>query len=187
MEKNGYWTLFWAMAIEGTGLPIPMEFLFIPAGFAVTQGKLSLGLVIAVSTSGGVFGNIVGYLAGRYFGPMLIRRFGQILKISQESLEKVSHWFEVHGGRTIFLSRFFGFIRAPSILSAGIAGMDLVKYVAYSALGGVIWNGFWAVAAWLFGAQLPILLGKFYPYFGLIVTLLIGGAFWFRSRNQKSA
>lgn len=186
MEHNGYWTLFAAMAIEGTGLPIPMEFLFLPAGFAVTQGRMNLGLVVLVSTLGGVFGNLIGYLAGRYCGPSVIRRLSSLIHLREDSLAKASCWFQSHGGRTIFLSRFLGFIRAPSILSAGMVGMDLVKYLFYSALGGVVWNGFWAVAAWLFGSQLPAVLGRYYPYFGALIAALAAGTVWFHYTFRKT-
>ena len=178
MQWHGYWTLFFAMAVEGTGLPIPMEFLFIPAAFAVSAGKLNLGTVIGVSTLGGVLGNLVGYFLGRYGGNAFIRRFGHCLRIGEQDLAGIRRWFIEHGGRTVLASRFVGFIRAPSILTAGLLRMHLPHYILFSAVGALLWNSFWAAAAWLLGAQLPAYIARAHHYLAwpLAVLLVAGGA-----------
>ena len=171
MHVHGYWTLFIAMAVEGVGLPIPMEFLFIPAGFAVSAGKLNLGLVIGVSSLGGVAGNVVGYFFGRYGGNAFLSRFGRYLRIHERDLARVRTWFAEHGGRTVLASRFVGFIRAPSIITAGLLRMHLPRYILFSALGALIWNAFWATAAWLLGAQLPAYIARAHHYLAWPITL----------------
>lgn len=189
MADHGYWTLFIAMAVEGTGLPIPFEFLFIPAGFAVSRGEMAMWAVIGTSTAGSVFGNLVGYWLGRWGGAAFISRWGRYFHIDPDKLAKVNEWFYLHGGRTVFASRFVGFIRAPSILSAGIFRMDVAQYAFYSALGALVWNGFWAVAAWLFGSKLPDMLGRVYRFAGpaLVVLAIVAVAWWVLRRRRGRA
>lgn len=186
MAVHGYWTLFLAMAIEGTGLPIPFEFLFIPAGFAVSRGEMAMWAVIGASTAGSLFGNLLGYWLGRWGGVAFISRWGRYFHIDPDRLARVNEWFYRHGGRTVFASRFVGFIRAPSIISAGIFRMDVVQYAWYSALGALVWNGFWASTAWLFGSKLPDMLGRVYRFVGpaLLVTAIVGVASFILLRRR---
>lgn len=187
MRDHGYWTLFWAMAVEGTGLPLPMEFLFIPAGFAVTRGEMSLWAIIAASTAGGLVGNLIGYWLGRWGGAAFVHRWGRYFRIEPGAIDRVSNWFYRHGGRTVLASRFLGFIRAPSILSAGIFRMDVARYLYYSAIGGVVWNGFWATVAWLFGSKIPELFGRVYRVIGpAAVVAAFGGFLWYAARRRHA-
>ena len=176
MREHGYWTLFLAMAIEGLGLPIPMEFLFIPAGFSIARRELNLAWVTGAATLGSLAGNLGGYALGSWGGRAFLRRYGHYFRIHQKDLDKVNQWLAQYGGRTVFAGRFIGFLRAPSILAAGIGHMPLWDFALFSALAGLVWNGFWAFAALQFGRQLPVIVEKVRPYFLASLVALVGVA-----------
>lgn len=180
MGTSGYLTLFIAMAIEGIGLPIPMEFLFIPASLSIERGELSLPGVILASSAGSVFGNWAGYLAGRYGGDAFLRRFSRYLKMDEQAIQRVGDWFHRYGGRTVFMGRFIGFIRAAAILCAGAFGMRPWPYLVYSTLAAVVWNGAWAVLAYLVGPQLLDAVERHYipVVLGLVPAIALGIAAW---------
>lgn len=161
VSKHGYLTLLLAMFLEGFGLPLPSELLFIPAGFLIHSHDLTFGGVLLASTLGGLGGNVTGYTAARLGGQELISRYGGIVKLGDDHLSQFRAWISRHGGKTIFISRFFGPIRAASIVGAGVGRMPVGEYVLYQAAADLLWNFAWAFAALLFGRRVTRLVDRF--------------------------
>lgn len=67
LYSYGYFGLFAILMIEGMGLPVPVQLLFMATAYLIHRNSMSLTLVIVVSTFGNVCGNIIAYYLG-YFG-----------------------------------------------------------------------------------------------------------------------
>ena len=139
----GYLALFLGLAIEGTGMPGPVQIFFFTAGYLIYQGKMSFLTAWVVTAVGNLVGNLVGYfiasLGGRPLVDKLFRMFGK----DSSGLERYGKKFSQKGPSIVFWGRLFGPIRTPAILAAGLFKYDLVQYTIFSALGAVIWSLFW--------------------------------------------
>jgi membrane-associated protein len=101
----------------------------------------SLVFVCIVLTIAAVLGNIVGYGLGRLIGPPLFRErtglMGQIFKPSY--VEKTRIFLDRYGSRALILARFVPIVRTFVTLVAGVSRMNFRHFIAYTAIGGVLW------------------------------------------------
>lgn len=142
INSIGYAGIFLLMAAESTFLPVPSELVMPFAGYQVAAGQLELIAVIVAATVGTIAGALISYYIGKYIGRALVERYGKYFFLSAHEMDKAHKWFEKHGEKTIFICRFIPAVRHVISLPAGAAEMNLKKFIAYTALGGLIWNSF---------------------------------------------
>ncbi|MCL4425427.1 MAG: DedA family protein [Firmicutes bacterium] len=148
----GYAIIFGVLLVEGTGMPgIPLELVFLAAGYLIGLDKMSFFWALLAATSGGVGGNLIGYALGARGGPLFLRLLKKYFRLREDQLENVRDWFSRYGGLTVFISRWFGLIRTPTIISSGMMGLDLRIYAFFSFLGSFSWNLVYLTLAWQFG------------------------------------
>ena len=101
----------------------------------------SLFFVCVVLTVAAVLGNVVGYGLGRLIGPPLFRErtglMGQIFKPSY--VDKTRVFLDRYGSRALILARFVPIVRTFVTLVAGVSRMNFRHFIAYTAIGGVLW------------------------------------------------
>jgi membrane protein DedA with SNARE-associated domain len=69
--------LFFAVAIESFGIPVPGETALIAFAVLAAQGHYSISLVITLAATGAIIGDNLGYwLIGRIGGRALFPRVG---------------------------------------------------------------------------------------------------------------
>jgi membrane-associated phospholipid phosphatase len=95
-------------------------------------------------------------------------RWGRYLLITPERLARAEAFFARHGGKAVFLARFFSGLRVFGALVAGISRMRWGTFLIYNALGGAVWatavvlagyflgSSFGLVERWLGGATLVL-------------------------------
>jgi membrane-associated protein len=143
VARFGYAGLFLGTAVEGTGLPGPVELLFLTAGVMVARGRLDFWLVWLTAAVGNTVGNLFGYALGYYGGRSFVRRFGPYVGVEAAHLRLIGRWFRRYGGVTLVISRLIGVTRTPAILGAGVGGMPMVAYVGFSFLADLLWSLLW--------------------------------------------
>jgi len=101
----------------------------------------SMVFVCTVLTIAAVLGNVVGYGLGRLIGPPLFRErsgvLGQIFKPSY--VEKTRVFLDRYGSRALIMARFVPIVRTFVTLVAGVSRMSFRHFIAYTAIGGVLW------------------------------------------------
>ncbi len=108
-------------------------------------GGMSKPMVYVVScllmTVFAIGGNIAGYYVGKFISPWLFKPrdnwFGKIF--SQKHLGATHDFFEKYGSKALVLGRFVPFVRTFVTMVAGAAGMTFRHFIAWTAIGGVIW------------------------------------------------
>jgi len=71
-----------------------------------------------------------------------VLRYGRYLFLNVHHLEWTKSFFERHGGKTIFISRFIPVVRHLISIPAGLARMSLGPFLLYTFVGATLWNGF---------------------------------------------
>lgn len=170
----GYIALFIGLVVEGTGVPGPVEILFLAAGYLISQGQMNLLNVIAVAASGNVVGNTIAYIIGYYKGRPFVQKYGKYMKITVHDLENMDRWFSRYGGFTNFISRIIGLPRTPAIWASGITRMNFNSFFIFSAIADLIWSAFWAYVSYLAANKLLNInfFNKSYPIWVYLATTI---------------
>ena len=100
--------------------------------------------VVAVSTAGSIIGAVILYGLGMLLGKerieKIVKRYGHILRVTIEDVEKADNWFHKYGLWTIFFCRFVPLIRSLISIPAGMARINFVTFLLLTTIGTFIWN-----------------------------------------------
>lgn len=118
-------------------LLFPGTALLIAAGALLRSGSLPLLPVMIGAILGAVLGDSVSYWLGRWFGPG-IERLWPFRRNPGLLLSGIS-FFERHGGKSVFIGRFFGPVRSIIPLAAGIMRMSRPRFWAANLGSALVW------------------------------------------------
>lgn len=135
----GYWGVVLLMAIESACIPLPSEIIMPFAGYLVSRGEMSLWGVGLAGAIGCVLGSLVAYWVGMYGGRPVIEKYGRYVLISRQDLEMADRWFSRYGEAIVFTSRLLPAIRTFIAFPAGVARMNLTRFVIYTFAGSLPW------------------------------------------------
>jgi len=172
IEHYGYLVILFGVMLESTGVPLPGETILLASGVLVQRGHLDLGDVIAFGILGAVLGDQIGYWVGREGGRPFVLRWGRYVFITPQRLGRAEAFFDRHGGKAVFLARFFSGLRVFGALVAGISRMRWWTFILYNALGGAVW----ATAVVLLGYFLGSSIGLVERWLGratLVLALML--------------
>lgn len=146
-ENANYWFVFIFMVIESSFIPFPSELVVPPAAYLALQQDASLNIyvVILVATAGALVGALVNYYLAMWLGRPLIYRFadsrlGHICLLDQSKVEKAEQYFDKHGEIATIIGRLIPAIRQLISIPAGLARMNMTKFIIFTSLGATIWN-----------------------------------------------
>jgi membrane protein DedA with SNARE-associated domain/membrane-associated phospholipid phosphatase len=193
VESYGYAVVFFFVAIESLGIPLPGETVLVTAAALAALGHLNIWWVIAIAAAGGIIGDAGGYWIGRLGGLTLLRRYGRFVHFDEHKLEKVRSFFDRHGSKAVFFGRFIALLRTWAALLAGTAEMPYRIFTVYNVLGGITWATLFGTLGYVFGRSLP-LLERYIGQASLAVVLLIAlvvalwlGWRWFSANRELLA
>src|SRR5204862_6538840 len=108
------------------GLLFPGTTVLVAAGTLLTAGTLPYAPIVLGAVVGAVLGDSISYSLGRSFGGGIarLRPFSR----HPDVLRRGILFFARHGGKSVFIGRFFGPIRAVIPLAAGIMQMPRVRF-----------------------------------------------------------
>src|SRR5437867_1461013 len=135
----GYTGIVLLMAIESACVPLPSEIIMPFSGYLVYAGRFNLWLVSIAGAVGCVVGSLVAYWVGMYGGRPVIEKYGRYLLISPHDLDLADRWFDRFGEVIVFVSRLLPAVRTFIAFPAGVARMNLRKFVIYTFAGSLPW------------------------------------------------
>jgi membrane protein DedA with SNARE-associated domain len=135
----GYSGIVLLMGIESTCIPLPSEIIMPFSGYLVYTGRFSLLGVTVAGAFGCVVGSLIAYYIGMYGGRPLIEKYGRFVLISRHDVDLADRWFSRFGEIIVFVSRLLPVIRTFIAFPAGVARMNLTRFVIYTFLGSLPW------------------------------------------------
>jgi membrane protein DedA with SNARE-associated domain len=153
LESYGLILLFFFVAIEGCGIPLPGETALIAAAVLAGSGHFDIVKVIAVAAAGAIVGDNTGYWIARLGGRALLGRIPIVRDALPRFLPRGERFFERHGPKTVVVARFIAGLRITAAWLAGISHMPWRRFVAYNAVGGTTWATAIGLAAYEFGQK----------------------------------
>jgi membrane protein DedA with SNARE-associated domain len=156
----------------------------IGAGVLAAQGKITPALAISSCAFGILVGDILLFLAGRFFGRRALRSKIISFFISENAFQKSSHWLERQGMKTVFISRFVFGLRLPLYFAAGVLKTSFWRFTLYFSVAVAVWTPILVGASFWLGAEvLKTTLFNKNLWLGLI--LLIAALYFFIRNLQK--
>ncbi|MBM3549398.1 MAG: DedA family protein [Alphaproteobacteria bacterium] len=119
------------------GLLLPATVVFVGAGALVGLGVLDFWTLVMWGGPGAFCGDAVSYWLGRRYGPAMLRLWPMSRR--PDLVEYTRGFFIRHGGKSVFIGRFFGPLRAMVPLIAGIMGMNQLRFQIANAASAMVW------------------------------------------------
>lgn len=137
--------IFLAMFIETIFPPIPSE-LVMPLGgylaFVSGTGIPGLTSMILAGTLGSTLGATMIYYIALSGGRPVVLRYGRRFFIDARKLKVAESWFARHGAHAVFLCRMAPGLREIISIPAGLARMEIKKFLVYTFAGSLVWSTF---------------------------------------------
>ncbi|MGB8507766.1 MAG: DedA family protein [Pyrinomonadaceae bacterium] len=188
----GYGGIVLLMAIESACIPLPSEVIMPFSGYLVYTGRFNLWAVGVAGAVGCVLGSLVAYWVGVYGGRPLIEKYGRYLLVSSHDLDLADRWFSRYGEVIVFASRLLPVVRTFIAFPAGVARMNLTRFVVYTFLGSLPWCLGLAYVGQLLGAQwdkndaLKTWFHRFDFVIGIIIVLAAVWWVWRHIKNSRA-
>ena len=185
----GAWTYLlvgvFAFAETGAfvGLVVPGETTMLLGGAVAGQGAVNVYILIAIAWFAAWAGDTTSFLIGRRLGRDFVLRNGPRFGLSHERFEGVEDYFSRHGGKTIFIGRFVGIVRALAPFIAGSSGMRYRAFVPYSILGTGIWSSAHILIGYVFSRSIDTAAqyaGRGAFLLGTLIVVVAGSIFLYR-------
>jgi membrane protein DedA with SNARE-associated domain len=165
--------LFGIVCLESAGLWVPGETALIAAGVYAANGHLSIVGVIAVAIVGAIVGDNIGYWLGRTGGRRLLYRYAIAARFADRVLPPGERFFRRHGGKAVFLARFFGGVRVTGAWMAGITRMEWWRFLVWNAAGGIVWATLVGLVAFYVGKAAADTISRYGIYGAIAAAILL--------------
>ena len=176
VHHYGLIALFLVVMLESGGVPLPGETALVAASIFAAQGNLNIVEVIAVAATAAIIGDNLGYWVGRTGGRSLLERFGPLRRWSNRTLPRSERFFERHGGKTIFLARFFSVLRVTAAWVAGMSRMPWWRFFFWNAAGGICWAVLVGLIAYYVGHAAADAIGRYGLIGGASAVVVVAAA-----------
>jgi len=183
----GYWVVFLFSLLESlafVGVVVPGALFVVFAGSLAAKGYFDIGDLVWFASAGAILGDGISFRMGRG-GHIRFREGNRIFKPGL--LEKGKEFFARHGGKSVFLGRFVGLIRAVIPFVAGLSGMEAKRFTLWNVASAILWASAHLLAGYFLGEAWRA-VETWSTRFGLVlaaILLLALGAYWLKRFFEK--
>ncbi|MDZ4184591.1 MAG: phosphatase PAP2 family protein [Desulfuromonadales bacterium] len=162
------------------GIFYPGGLMIVFTGFLAANGKGDFVTIAIVSAVACIAGDLLSYIIGARAGGVIMQR--PWFRRRENLLQKAQLYFAGHGGKSVFVGRFVGFLRPFIPFIAGSARMNPLAFTLYALFSGILWGittpglGYICGASW---QMVQVWSGRFSLLILLLATLFIlNTLFW---------
>lgn len=148
-----YAAIFSLLMLGIFGLPVPDETLLAFCGFLVLNGRLEFTATVAAAFLGSCSGISLSYILGRRLGPKAVRRFGKLVHMNEETLDRVHRWFAHYGRWSLTGGYFFPGVRHLTAIIAGASGLEFKVFAPFAYGGALLWSAAFVTLGYSVGAR----------------------------------
>lgn len=187
----GYPGIVFMMFLESSFIPFPSEVVMPPAGYLASKGEMNLYVAIFMGILGSWLGALLNYYLALWLGRPFFLKYGRYFFCPPETFAKVERFFQEHGEIGTFTGRLVMVVRQYISLPAGLARMNMAKFILYTGLGSGIWVAILAVLGYVLGHNEALIL-EYSKRIGLwllvaCAALIAAYVWWHRRRRAARA
>ncbi|THE66700.1 membrane-associated protein [Salinadaptatus halalkaliphilus] len=133
--------LFVFFVLKGAfiGKPLPTSVILPGYVLAISADSVETAIVILVSSTGYVAGQVVIYYLARREGLSALQSSPRI-HIPSKRIEQSERWLEEYGGIGVFVTNFVPYLRGLIIIPAGITQYPVSRLVFFSSTSTLIYH-----------------------------------------------
>lgn len=174
LVQYGLALVFANVLITQLGAPLPAIPTMIVAGALAHQGHWPAALVVGVAVVASLLGDLPWFYAGRRYGYRVLSTLCRMAVEPDVCVRQTENIFQRWGPPSLMIAKFVpGFATvAPPI--AGAFKLALAPFLAYSAVGALLWSGVAVAVGMIFHAQVNQAL-RWVTEMGGWAALVVGG------------
>ena len=170
--RHGYSILFAAVFAHQIGLPVPAPLFLLAVGALVAARKLGLLPVIVLSVTACLLADTVWYEMGRWKGDKVLHFLHRLTRDPDAHDRRAKRIFGRYGPPLLVIAKFVLGLDAVAPPLAGISGTSRLRFLAFDALGSVIYSCAYTGLGYVFSHDLNRAAG----YVGRAGRILAGVA-----------
>lgn len=189
INSVGYIGIVLTVGLEYACFPMPSEVILPFVGFIASSGSITLPGAIIASTVAGILGSIICYYIGYFGGTPILNFIGDKLPSSRKSIHSAKNYFDRYSRASILFSRVIPLARTYISIPAGIAKMNILVFILYSAIGIVVWNTVLISLGYYLGSNWTIVQGIMSDYslaVGIVFAFLLISYIVYRRKRKAS-
>ncbi|MCV3481913.1 DedA family protein [Campylobacter sp. CNRCH_2014_0184h] len=166
----GYWGIIFLMFVESSFFPFPSEVVMIPAGYLAHQNELNFWLCLLCGTFGALLGALLNYYLCYFLGREVLLKICKYFGVNEAKFAQFEAFFNKHGEISTFSGRLIPGLRQYISLPAGLARMNLKKFIFYTSLGTGIWCLILLILGYILGKNEDLI--KEYLHFVIVACII---------------
>ena len=174
LDTHGLIAAFVFLLIEEAGVPVPIpgDFLMLLLGVRARIGTVSLWQAIVVMEAATIVGASFLYFVSARAGRGLVYRYGPVLRLTPERLDRAEQWLRRHGILAVFLGRLIPGLRIVTAVGCGVFGIPSRVFLPAMSVGALLYIVAYTLVGYLFGPPVLHFLDRLHLPLGLFGSLL---------------
>lgn len=158
LARHGLMLVFVNVLLTQSGVPVPSMPMLIVAGAFVAQGQMSLAALAFATVAASLIGDTMWYLAGRRYGYRILRTLCRVAIEPDSCVKQTENIFERWGAPSLMIAKYIPGFSTVAPPLAGTMQLGFPPFLAYSAIGALLWAGLPIVLGIVFSTQVELAL-----------------------------
>lgn len=152
--RHGEVVIFLYVFADQIGIPVPAVPGLLAVGALAGAGKLNWVLALVSSVCASLLADFIWYGIGKARGSQVLRLLCKISLEPDSCVRRTENVFFRYGVRSLIVAKFVPGLSTVAPPLAGMIGVGLPRFAAYSALAALLWAGTWGGLGYLAGDAL---------------------------------
>lgn len=149
--RHGEILAFFYVFADQLNVPLPAIPALLAIGALAAAGKINPPLTLGLIVAACVLADLIWYSLGRRLGSPVLRVLCKVSLEPDSCVRRTENVFLRFGVRALLVTRFVPGLSAVAPPLAGMVGVGAPRFVAYSAVSGLLWGGTWTGLGYLLG------------------------------------
>jgi membrane protein DedA with SNARE-associated domain len=171
LDQYGCLAIFTMMMLAMLWAPLPEETFLTGLGILIHQGRLGPASTALAAFAGTTVGVTGMYFLGRTAGLAVIRRFGWLVRLTPQQLQRAHDWFDRRGKWTLTFGYYIPYVRHINAMVAGTTRIKYAEFAFFAYPGGAVWVATFLMLGYYLGDNLDWITQQFRPITAVLLVL----------------
>jgi membrane protein DedA with SNARE-associated domain len=173
--RHGEIFIFLYVFADQVGIPVPAVPGLLAMGALAAAGKINAALALASAVAASLLADFIWYGLGRRLGDRVLRLLCRISLEPDSCVRRTEDVFLRYGVRSLIFAKFLPGLSTVAPPLAGMIGVGVPRFAAYSALAALLWAGTWGGLGYFAGEALQQVTDQSGRVGRILVVLVAAG------------